>query len=203
MSWTPGRGGPASGAGWAGSAPEVLDLLAGRRSCPRLADPAPGHDELHAMLVAASSPPDHGRLRTWRFVVVRGDARVRLGEVFARAHVERGPVDDPQLRAVRAKPLRAPVIVAVIATSRPHPKVPRWEQRAAAACAAYGLLLAAHACGYGAMWRTGWYGEALGVRDHLGMDAQDDLSGWVYLGSLAGDPAPARMRPAPRVDHLR
>ena len=181
---------------------ELLELLRERRSRAALTAPAPGPDELRDLLAAAGSAPDHGRLRPWRFVVVTGSGLASLGDAFAAAHAERDPAATAEdVERSRAKPLRAPMIVVVVAAPREHPKVPLWEQRAAAACAAHGLLIAAHASGFGAMWRTGWFGEAGKVRAHLGVHDGDpgpaeDVTGWIYLGTPAG-PAPA---PRPEVE---
>jgi nitroreductase len=173
-------------------APDLLALLRGRRSRPAVAAPAPDPAELHELLVAACSAPDHGRLRPWRFVVVDGTARKSLGDAFAAAQAERNPSANPvELARLRVQPLRAPMIVVVVGAPREHPKVPVWEQRAAAACVAHGLLLAAHARGFGAMWRTGWFGEAPKIRAHLGLVAGEEVTGWIYLGTPAGSvPAP-------------
>lgn len=178
---------------------ELLDRLRERRSRPLLVRPAPGPDELDALLEVACTAPDHGRLRPWRFVVVEDEARRALGEAFAAARAERdadaGPVE---LDRERAKPLRAPLLVAVVAAPRHHPKIPAWEQRASAAAVAHGLVLAAHLAGFGAMWRTGWYGDAPKVRAHLGLAEHEDVTGWIYLGTPAGNPPPPRPTlPAP------
>jgi nitroreductase len=77
-----------------------------------------------------------------------------------------------------------------------------WEQRAAAACVAHGLLLAAHARGFGAMWRTGWFGEAPKVRTHLGLVDGEEVTGWVHLGTPAGPAAPPRPTALPPVTWL-
>ncbi|WP_219413398.1 nitroreductase family protein [Pseudonocardia nigra] len=174
---------------------DPLALLRDRRSRPALTAPAPDRDVLRHLLTAACSAPDHGRLRPWRFIVVDDAARGSLGDSFAAAHAERDPSADPaELDRTRAKALRAPMIVIVVGTTRPHPKVPEWEQRAAAACVAHGVVLGAHALGFGAMWRTGWFGEAPKVRAHLGLADGEEVTGWIYLGTPAGAaPAP---RPA-------
>lgn len=174
---------------------DALAMLHTRRSRPALTAPAPDRSELRALLSAASSAPDHGRLRPWRFVVIDGAALGPLGDAFAAAHAERAAdATVAELARTRAKPLRAPMIVVVVAAPREHPKVPGWEQRAAAACVAYGLTLAAHARGFGAMWRTGWYGDAPKVRAHLGLLDGEEVTGWIYLGTPAGPP------PVPRPD---
>ncbi|WP_214369210.1 nitroreductase [Pseudonocardia sp. H11422] len=177
----------------AGPPADVLAALRDRRSRPLLTAPAPGHDELRELLTAACSAPDHGRLRPWRFIVVDEAARGPLGDAFAAAQAERDPAASPaELERARAKALRAPLIVVVVGTPRPHPTVPLWEQRASAACVAHGLVLAADSRGYGAMWRTGWFGDAPKVRAHLGLAEGEEVTGWIYLGTPAGSP------PAPR-----
>jgi nitroreductase len=86
----------------------------------------------------ACPAPDHGRLRPWRFVVIRGSGLERLGDVFAKAHAAREPeADGEALERTRVKPLRAPLIVAMMSSPKPSPKVPGWEQVASAAAAAY------------------------------------------------------------------
>jgi nitroreductase len=176
-------------------APDPLAGITGRRSTSRLAEPAPADAELTMMLAAAATAPDHGLLRPWRAIVLRGAALDRLGAAFAEAHRAREPDCRPEDHARTAgKPRRAPVIVAVVARVRPHPKIPEWEQLVTAGCAAQNLCLAAHALGYGSMWRTGWYGEEPIVRDHLGLADHEQVVGWLYLGTPDGPP------PLPRPD---
>ncbi|GAY07733.1 nitroreductase [Pseudonocardia sp. N23] len=177
-----------------GPAAEVLTGLRERRSCAGLAAPAPAPDELRAMLSAAMSAPDHGRLKPYRFIVVDGPARAALGDALAEAHAEREPSSTAaDLDRVRAKAHRAPAIVVVVAAPQPHPTVPAWEQRATAVCVAHGVVLAADELGYGAIWRTGWFGEAPKVRAHLGLADHEDVTAWIYLGTPSTRPAP---RPA-------
>jgi nitroreductase len=174
---------------------DLLTLMRERRSRPALVAPGPDATQLRELLVAASTAPDHGRLRPWRFIVVDGPARERLGEAFAAATGERNAAaGSAELARARTKPLRAPLIVVVVATPRPHPRVSMREQRAAAACVAHGLVLAAHASGVGAMWRSGWYGDAPAVRGHLGLADAEELTGFIYLGTPSG-PAPAPRAP--------
>jgi nitroreductase len=63
----------------------ALDLLLARRSTGQLEAPAPGDAELEMIFDAGLRAPDHGHLRPWRFVVIRGAARAALGELFAAA----------------------------------------------------------------------------------------------------------------------
>src|ERR1043166_2926767 len=79
----------------AGPTMEAIDALTQRVSGTGLVDPAPDELELHTILSAAVRAPDHGRLRPWRFVVLRGEARKRLGLVMAHAYRRRYPDATP------------------------------------------------------------------------------------------------------------
>ncbi len=170
---------------------DALTCLLERRSIPRLVSPAPDDAELRRMLEAAVAAPDHGQLRPWRFVVFRDEGLADLGAVFAQAHAAREPdTDAGAIEKTAAKPLRAPLVVAVVCTPVPVDEawnakaIPTWEQTAAVAAATQNLCLAAHAMGFGAMWRTGWFGDAPEVRTALGLAPTDQVVAWVYLGSV-------------------
>ena len=166
---------------------DALDLLLNRVSVTRLVDPAPTAEQLHVMFRAALRAPDHGQLRPWRFLVIEGQARDRLGELLAEALRLRQPdASEEVLQKPYKMPLRAPMLVAVIACPVPHPKVPQSEQVLAVGCAAHGLLLAAHAQGLGAVWRTGEFAYDRHVAEGLGLMATEQLLGFIYLGTPAG-----------------
>ena len=63
---------------------DALQALTTRRSASKLGDPEPPAGVLEACLEAAIRAPDHGRLRPWRFILIRGEGRQRLGEVIGR-----------------------------------------------------------------------------------------------------------------------
>lgn len=169
----------------------ALEALQGRASMAALDEPAPTGEALQAMLRAATRAPDHGRMRPWRFFLVRGEARTRLGEVFAASLARRVPDAGPELlERERAKPLRAPLIVVVAAHPRPRKGVPEIEQVLSAAAAAQSLLLAAHATGYGGIWRTGEPAYDDAVKAAFGLAPSDAIVGFLYLGTPREAPQP-------------
>jgi nitroreductase len=155
-----------------------------------LAEPAPDDAALARILAAGASAPDHGRLRPWRFIVVRGEARARLGTVFAEALRRRDPAaPEAALEQARGGPLRAPLVIAVAATVDPrHAKIPEVEQILSAGAAVQNMLLAAHAQGYGGKWLTGANAYDEHVKAALGLAADDRLVAFLYLGSIDGQP---------------
>ena len=69
----------------------ALDAVLTRQSVAPafLREPAPDDAALERILAAGASAPDHGRLRPWRFILIRGAARARLGALFAEALLKR------------------------------------------------------------------------------------------------------------------
>jgi nitroreductase len=167
---------------------DALTLLHERSSMGKLIGPAPSPEQMEAIYRAALRAPDHKELRPWRFIEFSGDGLERLGELFAEAEYREDPsIEDAALDAARKKPLRAPMIVAVVAKITPDvDKVPKVEQMISAGCAAHGILLAAHALGLGAMWRSGKYAFDSTVRKGLGLEEEDELIAFIYLGQLGG-----------------
>lgn len=172
---------------------DLVETLHGRRSAPRLTEPVPSQDRLCDLVADAAEGPDHGSVRPWRLVLVSGESRSRLGAAFA----ERISPDDPQARArAAAKPLRAPLLVSIVFAPRELPSVPEWEQLAATACMVSNLMLLLHAQGWGSMWRTGLPCTSPDVRRLLGVGDDEQLLGWLYVGT----PVPDSSQP-PRPEH--
>ncbi|NGM19447.1 nitroreductase [Roseomonas stagni] len=178
--------------------PALAALLA-RASVPArmLRDPGPDDAAIDLAVAAALRAPDHGGLRPWRFVVVRGEARAALGEVLADSLARRAPDSSPDRLALeRAKPLRAPVVIVAGAALRPQHPVPVWEQEATAAAGVMNLMNALDAQGQGAIWLSSAALRDDAVKAALGFAAGDALLGWIYAGTPAAD-RPRPVRPAP------
>jgi nitroreductase len=174
---------------------QAIDALLARRSARTLAEPAPDEAALGLIFASAVRAPDHGRLRPSRFVVVRGAARERLGELFAE-HVQRlrPELSAEALQRERLKALRAPLIVVVAAQCNPAVKIPVIEQTLSAGAAAHAMMLAAFALGFNAMWRTGGPAYDELVKRALGFGPTDAIVGFLYLGTETEKPVPAESR---------
>jgi len=164
--------------------PDPVDLLLHRNSSPRLVSPAPDRQQQELMFQAALRVPDHVWLRPWRFRVVEGDRRHALGQVLLDSLLRHDPNAD---EAVRSKalnaPLRAPLVVVVLASITQHPKVPALEQRLSAGCAAHALLLSAEALGYAGVWRTGNAAYDPDVVAALGGATNEEIVAFLYIGT--------------------
>lgn len=177
----------------------LADYLLTRQSpaIPMLKEPGPGPDEIETLIRIAARVPDHGKLQPWRFILYRGEARHRAGELLARRLEERdGPLTPGQREKELERFSRAPLVIGVISCPRPSEKIPQWEMFLSAGAACMNLVHAAHALGYGANWITNWYAEDAEARRLLGLKPDERVAGFVHIGTVEGTRAD-RPRPEP------
>ena len=165
----------------------VLACLHTRVSVSELQEPAPTPEQQQAIFQAALRAPDHGQLRPWRFHCVAGEARGKLGEVLlAVEETLQETLTEAQRTKILTRPLRAPLVLMVAAAVQAHPKIPELEQVLSTAAAVEAMLLAAHAVGVGAIWRTGPSTYEPLLAEKLGLAANETLLGFLYLGTPKG-----------------
>lgn len=165
----------------------AIAVILSRRSHAALVAPGPTPAQLAQLFYAATTVPDHGSLRPYRFLVSEGAGRARTGEALVGAMREARPdAPDTALAKVREKAFAAPTQVLLIASPRVGHKIAAWEQQATAACTGYAIALAAHALGLGAIWKNAPFdrGEALSAL--LGLAPHERLLGWINVGTIAG-----------------
>jgi nitroreductase len=162
---------------------DTFDAIFTRQSIGEVKpDPVPV-DVIEKLLSAAVQAPNHYKVRPWRFVVLIGAGRERLGEVLAQSFAEKSPeAPATALDKERAKPLRAPVVIAVGVDKPTEPKVLEIENICAAAAAVENLLLAAHALGLAAKWRTGEDARNPRLKEFLGFAPDQHVLAILYIG---------------------
>jgi nitroreductase len=151
----------------------ALYAVRARRSWSKVTDAAPTRAELLTLVAAAGRVADHSSLAPWRLIELRGADREKLGRAIAKANGDKGASD---------KPLRAPLLIAVVVSYRPSEKVPRWEQEAVASGVAHVLSLLLDEAGWGVIWRTGGYTRSKAVAKAHGLKKNEELLGWLYVG---------------------
>jgi nitroreductase len=182
--------------------PDALELLKFRRSVkPReMTAPGPSPAELDTILTIGARVPDHGKLAPWRFIVFEGDARVRAGELIAKVFASKNPQATPAEIEVEKKRLTdAPLVIGVVSFTKPHPKVPPWEQELSAGASAMNIVTAATALGYGACWLTGWFAFDRDVLEALGLKADEKFAGFIHIGTPS---KPSEDRPRPLLSDI-
>jgi nitroreductase len=164
---------------------ELFEAINSRVSAGRLAEPGPNAEQLQRLVAAAARAPDHGRLKPWRIIIVNGAAREAFATAAANARRARVPdLTDDQMVAERDKINRSPSIVVVgCVLKKEYDKVPEIEQVSAVAAAVENMFLAAHAMGFGVMWKTGVAAYDDGVKAAVGLAPQDHIIAILHLGT--------------------
>ena len=179
---------------------DAIEALMNRNSVPArlLQEPAPEGRELEEILETGMRAPDHAALRPWRFLIIRGEARNKLGDVMADAMaLNDTTASEERLENQRQKPLRSPLIIAICAdVTENHPKAPEIEQIITTGAAAQNIINAAHAKGYGGIMLTGPLAYDDHVKGALGLAEKDQIVCFLYLGTPTEDP---RAKPRPPV----
>ena len=165
----------------------LLNIL--ERNSPRqLIEPHPDAEQMKLVYKAALRAPDHGWIRPTRFIEVSGDGLEKLSNIFqefAQNHLE--DVSDETLEKYKQAPFRAPMIVILVSTMKEHPKVPALEQMFSTATAGQNILLALNALGFGGIWRTGKFAMNKQIGSFLGLEDNQEVLGYLYIGTPVGD----------------
>nr|WP_041756479.1 nitroreductase [Bradyrhizobium sp. ORS 278] len=177
---------------------DALELLKTRRSVkPReMSGPGPSPSEIDTILTIGARVPDHGKLAPWRFIVFEGDGRRRAGEVIAAVAAKKNPqASAAELEVEKNRFMEAPLVIGLVSFTRPHPKVPAYEQELSAGASAMNILTAATALGYGGCWLSGWFMFDRDVLDGFGLKPEEKLAGLIHIGKPT-KPSEDRPRPA-------
>ena len=180
----------------------TLDLLKTRRSVPPplLDGPGPDRAQIEAILTVASRVPDHGKLAPWRFIVITGEARARVGETIAATFAADNPdASSDRLAQERGRLSHAPVAIAVVSRAGPHVKIPEWEQVLSVGAAAMNLVIAANAAGFATSWLTEWFAYDRRALDALGLAPTERMAGFIHIGRPAEIPSD---RPRPELAQI-
>jgi nitroreductase len=143
-------------------------------------EPVP-RETLAELFDLARFAPNHHLSQPWRFRVLGPDTLAQLKELGGQAE------------AVKLD--RAPTLVLVSAVLTGE-IVQDEEDLCATACAAYIVLLAAHARGLAGYWRSPAVVRGKAGRKTLGIEDGERVLGLLHLGGVHHEPPPREREPA-------
>lgn len=161
---------------------DALYLLLNRRSASRLVEPAPTGAALNNIIRAGMRAPDHRALKPWRFILIQDNGLERFSMLLQQAAAQSG-LDAAAIEKAKLTPFKAPMIIAVVAHVSQDKKVPAIEQIISAGCALQAMQMAALAQGFNGIWRSGPYTHNELVRRGFKCREQDEIVGFLYLGT--------------------
>ncbi|MEY2995258.1 MAG: hypothetical protein RLZZ39_83 [Actinomycetota bacterium] len=175
----------------------VAEVIRARRTSMKV-DPNRDVDDaiLGELFDLASWAPCHKRTWPWEFCVVRGDARLELGQVVSDA-MQRNGDDAQRVEKARTKYARTPVIVVVGSAPGDSPNRTA-ENRDATAAALQNFMLGASALGVATYWGSCPKGANDDVARFCGFTPGSTVMSLTYVG-WASDDVVAPERPTPTV----
>src|ERR671933_722589 len=133
----------------------VAETIRERRSNLNVDGERPVPRELIDELIdLATTAPNHYRTNPWRFVVLTGPARARIGQIAAEAAARQPDAKEPIVERQRSQFLRAPAVIVAAAAPDQDP-IKHFENKHSVAAGVQNMLLAATAAGLASAWRSG------------------------------------------------
>jgi nitroreductase len=181
---------------------EVNRAIETRQSIGRVKqDPVP-KALVEKVLESAVHAPNHKITEPWRFHVFAGKgrgefarARAELARLQAEAEGEEEEFAAGRISRERKKAFRAPVVIAVISKGG-RDEVETLENYAACAAAVQNMQLTAHSLGLATIWRTGPVAYHPYMLDFFGLEENDRIVAYLYLGYPDMSERPRRREPA-------
>ena len=175
----------------------IIDFLQIRRSvtAKNMTNEHIDDEDLNAILNCGIRVPDHGALNPWKLIVIKNNARLRIGnDILAKEFKINNPeATEEELDYERKRFCRANVIIAVLFKPVSHPKIPLWEMELSSGAVCTTLLIAAQSLGYAAQWLTEWYAYSKTLIIELGGNPDTDkVAGFIYIGNKEKDPIERR-----------
>lgn len=177
---------------------EVHELLRSRKSVypPQYIDLPIDKGILTEILESANWAPTHKLTEPWRFKVIRGEARTRLGEFLAEKFkflFSGDKFSEVKYNKQKTNPLKADTVIAICMQRDPKESLPEWEELSAVAMAVQNLWLAASAYGIGGYWSSPPMINF--IEEHLDMDRGEKCVGLFYLGYYEEFPSNRKRNP--------
>lgn len=138
-------------------------------------------DVVDQLLELANWAPTHRRTEPWRFVVVSGDAKARLGEFLANKYKETANnYNERKFDKISKKCHQSQHIILLNMQLDPDVRVPAWEEIAATAMGVQNLWLACQSLGVGGYWSSP--GLIKHMHEFVEMNEGEQCLGLFYLG---------------------
>lgn len=161
----------------------IFDIIKKRRSVfPAQYNSKPIAKELiEKVLEAGNWAPSHKKTEPWRFKVLQGETRAKLGMFLSLKYMENDP--NPKKFKVEKlinNPQRAGAIIAICMQRDPNESVPEWEEVAATAMAVQNMWLMCTDLGIGSYWSSPGLIKHMG--DFFAMEDGEVCLGFFYMG---------------------
>ncbi|WPP53613.1 nitroreductase family protein [Catalinimonas niigatensis] len=167
---------------------QVNELIRKRRSIhpPLYSGETVDQKIVEQMLENANWAPTHALTEPWRFTVFTGEGLQQLAdfqaELYKKASSAKGNFDEKKYEKLQGQPLLCSHVIAIGMKCDARNKIPVIEEVEATACAVQNMYLTATAYGIGCYWGTGGVTYLEEAKSFFGLEEEDKLLGFLYVG---------------------
>jgi nitroreductase len=141
---------------------------------------------IEQMLENANWAPNHKHTEPWRFIVFTEAGLDQLGQfqadIYKQFSTSKGNFDEAKLEKLRNKPAMASHVIAIGMKRDEKRSIPVEEEISAVAAAVQNMQLTASAHGVGCYWGSGGITYMAEAKKALGLEKDDQLLGFLYVG---------------------
>jgi nitroreductase len=146
----------------------------------------------------------HGRTEPWRFYIYKGETLKQFGHTHAEMYKAQATAEtykpETYENLLHKGDMASHMIVAVMKRGA-NPKIPAIEELASASASVQNVLLGATALGISTMWNTGGMAHKHILKQHLQLEEEDAVLGFIYFG-YSDEPAKEGRRAVPLAEKL-
>lgn len=181
--------------------PELFNELArSRRSVfPDQLDAGRKVDDaiIKEILTNATWAPNHGKAEPWHFTVFSGDGLQKFATYQSELYKELSGENFKEItyNKLQQQPLKASHIIALGMKRTPNKNIPEVEDIEAVSCAVQNIYLSVTAYGLGGYWTTGGITYRDKAKEFFGLQEEDKLLGFFYIGHVAIPSTGAKRQP--------
>lgn len=172
----------------------IFDLIKNRRSVfpAQYNGKAIAKADIKKILEAANWAPSHKKTEPWRFKVLQGKAKEKLGLFLSLKYMESiAKPKEMKVKKLIENPKKAGAIIAICMQRDPNECVPEWEEIAATAMAVQNIWLCCTEMGIGSYWSSP--GLIKYMDEFFEMNEGERCLGFFYMG-YSDDELPEAVR---------
>lgn len=149
------------------------------------------------ILENATWAPNHGQTEPWHFTVFTGNGLQKLANFQSELYKNEAgeKFKDSKYLKLQQQPLKASHVIAICMKRSPEQRIPEIEEIEAVACAVQNIYLSVSANGLGGYWTSGGITYLEKAKIFFGLQQEDKLLGFFYIGHIATPSPPSKRKP--------
>jgi len=161
---------------------------------------------IQEMLEAANWAPTHGMTEPWRFVVYGGNKVAEFGQLHAELYKKYTPEDQflqKKYDTILNRGQKTSHIIVVMLKRGDRKNIPFHEELIAVGCAVQNMLLVSASHNVATYWGTGGMCYHPAMKEAFGLEEEDAMVGFVFVGKTTNDDLPVGKRNTPITDKVK